>query len=198
MVRATKSPSFSFLRNLVKKSRNLWTFSICWRILDITRRDHRQAKKSVTRRPLLPKSQKPKTIKRMPCFYDLKKSGNFKFWATFMSLSVILRPELRFSGLYYLWIIDFDRFFQTPNHLRPEHFWKKVQDLKGLSSPPKGPTHTLKGGIPPDISFRLSRTQQVFCTLIEFNNLKKSKAPHQAKLQVSGPTVEVYGLEKMY
>ena len=35
-------------------------------------------------------------------FYDLKKSGNFKFWATFMSLSVILRPVLRFSGLYHI------------------------------------------------------------------------------------------------
>ena len=37
---------------------------------------------------------------KLPLCYDLKKSGNFKFRATFMSLSFILRPELRFSGLY--------------------------------------------------------------------------------------------------
>ena len=36
---------------------------------------------------------------KLPLCYDLKKSGNFKFRATFMSLSFILRPELRFSGL---------------------------------------------------------------------------------------------------
>ena len=37
---------------------------------------------------------------KLPLCYDLKKSGNFKFRATFMSLSFILCPELRFSGLY--------------------------------------------------------------------------------------------------
>ena len=37
---------------------------------------------------------------KLPLCYDLKKSGNFKFRATFTSLSFILRPELKFSGLY--------------------------------------------------------------------------------------------------
>ena len=46
---------------------------------------------------------------KLPLFYDLKKSGNFKFWATFMSFSIILRTELRFSGLYnfrLIWFIN--------------------------------------------------------------------------------------------
>ena len=44
---------------------------------------------------------------KLPLCYDLKKSGNFKFRATFMSLSFVLRPELRFSGLYLLAIKSF-------------------------------------------------------------------------------------------